>query len=76
MGEVLFKPNQRQVAWRVLRIVITLRKSPRTVKQLAALFGVDKRTIYRDLNFIKDVGVRVEKDKDGFMVVRYKITEL
>lgn len=36
MGEVLFKPNQRQVAWRVLRIVITLRKSPRTVKQLAA----------------------------------------
>jgi predicted DNA-binding transcriptional regulator YafY len=76
MGEVLFKPNQRQVAWRVLRIVITLRKSPRTVKQLAALFGVDKRTIYRDLNFIKDAGVRVEKDKDGFMVVRYKITEL
>jgi predicted DNA-binding transcriptional regulator YafY len=46
------------------------------VKQLAALFGVDKRTIYRDLNFIKDAGVRVEKDKDGFMVVRYKITEL
>ena len=76
MGEVLFKPNQRQVAWRVLRIVITLRKSPRTVKQLAALFGVDKRTIYRDLNFIKDAGVRVEKDKDGFMVVSYKITEL
>jgi|LSQX01.1.fsa_nt_gb predicted DNA-binding transcriptional regulator YafY len=76
MGEVLFKPNQRQVAWRVLRIVITLRKSPRTVKQLAALFGVDKRTIYRDLNFIKDAGVRVEKDKDGFMVVRYRITEL
>ena len=62
--------------WRVLRLVITLHKAPRAMKQLTELFGVDKRTIYRDLRLIQQAGIKIEKDKDGWQKTRYRVTGL
>ena len=58
---MLYVPNYKCMTMRILRILVTLHRAPRTADQLSKLFGVTKRTIFRDLRFIQEAGIRIEK---------------
>ena len=72
----LYVANQCHVARRVMRMVVALQKAPRTVQQLSILYGVNERTIYRDLGLIKDAGIGLEKDRNSLAGTRYRVTGL
>jgi predicted DNA-binding transcriptional regulator YafY len=49
---------------RCLEIFVRLRTGPAYVWTLARVFGVDRRSIQRDLRVLADAGVKLEMDAD------------
>ncbi len=44
-----------------------------TARQLAAICEVDRKTIYRDIDALRQMGVQVDSKHDGFPIVGYAL---
>ena len=59
--------------YRVLKLIAMLKQRPRDVDDLASLFEVNKRTIYRYLNLLESLGFIIEKDfHDLYFIADYE----
>jgi hypothetical protein len=57
-------PERHRVLIRTWNILVLLRERPRTLTELAKEFGVNERTIRRDLNALCEVGFPVITSRD------------
>ncbi len=59
-------PNNNEGRFqRILRMLLYLQSGPRfNAAQLASTFNVSRRTIYRDINFLRQAGIAIKFDED------------